>query len=54
MDILTLSGLIIMGLMPVISGIVIVVLMIKHDYDCERRRKEMIQAIRKAYKDILQ
>ena len=50
MDILTLIVLIIMGLMPIISGIVIVVLMIKYDYDCERRRKEIIQAIRKAYR----
>lgn len=44
MDTLTLVVLIIMGLMPVISGIVIVVLMIKHDYDCER---SMIRTIKK-------
>lgn len=40
-----------MGLMPVISGIVILVLMIKYDYDCERERKEIIQAIRNAYSE---
>ena len=35
--------------MPAISGIVILVLMIKYDYDCEKECKEIIQALRDTY-----
>ena len=51
MDFPTLVVLIIMDLMPVISGIVILVLMIKCDYDCEKECKEIIQALRDAYQE---
>lgn len=42
MNTLTLIVLIVMGLMPVISGIVILVLMIKYDYDCEKERNVLL------------
>lgn len=54
MDFLTFAVFIIMGLMPVISGIVILVLMLKYDYTCEKERKEIIQSLRDAYYELVE